>query len=162
MALIACPECTAQVSDHAPACPHCGYPFTGIRHAGLPAVVETDPRQPIFEERITEFVLRGYRVVSRTETTAQLVRPKVFSFFWATAWFLVCGVGVLVYLFWYASKRDEVLYLSIEDPYIQRLFAMRMGHTSPAWTCARCGAGGSPHAFDCARCGASRPTGRNR
>ena len=27
MALIKCPECDLQVSDHAIACPHCGYPI---------------------------------------------------------------------------------------------------------------------------------------
>ena len=27
MALIKCPECDLQVSDHAIACPHCGYPL---------------------------------------------------------------------------------------------------------------------------------------
>ncbi len=28
MALIACPECNKQVSDQAPACPHCGFPIS--------------------------------------------------------------------------------------------------------------------------------------
>lgn len=27
MALIVCPECGGNVSDRAPACPHCGYPI---------------------------------------------------------------------------------------------------------------------------------------
>ncbi|MFB6271450.1 MAG: zinc ribbon domain-containing protein [Salinibacter sp.] len=27
MALVDCPECTKDVSEHADACPHCGYPF---------------------------------------------------------------------------------------------------------------------------------------
>lgn len=27
MALVDCPECTTDVSEHANACPHCGYPF---------------------------------------------------------------------------------------------------------------------------------------
>lgn len=29
MALISCPECRRDVSDKAPACPHCGYPVGG-------------------------------------------------------------------------------------------------------------------------------------
>lgn len=29
MALIICPECSRQVSEHAPNCPHCGYPIAG-------------------------------------------------------------------------------------------------------------------------------------
>jgi hypothetical protein len=27
MAVISCPECNAEVSDRAPACPQCGYPL---------------------------------------------------------------------------------------------------------------------------------------
>jgi hypothetical protein len=30
MALVSCPECSRQVSDHASACPHCGYPLAGF------------------------------------------------------------------------------------------------------------------------------------
>ena len=29
MALVACPECTKQISTLAAACPHCGYPMQG-------------------------------------------------------------------------------------------------------------------------------------
>jgi hypothetical protein len=40
MALINCPECSAQVSDAAPACIKCGFPFAGIadtpRHTPAP------------------------------------------------------------------------------------------------------------------------------
>jgi hypothetical protein len=39
MALITCPECQASVSDHAPACVHCGFPLTSTPQvkAALPA-----------------------------------------------------------------------------------------------------------------------------
>jgi len=63
------------------------------------------------QERVSRYVGRGYRVLSQTEQGVQLVRPKQFSFVWATAWFLLCGVGVLVYVFYYASKKDDTLYL---------------------------------------------------
>lgn len=65
------------------------------------------PLQP----RIDMLVRQGWRVVSQSSEGAQLVRPKTFSFLWATAWFLLCGVGVLVYVFYYASKKDEQVYL---------------------------------------------------
>lgn len=38
MALIACPECQKQVSDAAPACPHCGYPVQGAALPGQPVL----------------------------------------------------------------------------------------------------------------------------
>ena len=40
----------------------------------------------------------GFFVRQRTATTAQLVRPKRFGFVWALLWFLVFGVGIIVYL----------------------------------------------------------------
>jgi len=51
--------------------------------------------------------------MSQTPYTAQLVRPKKFSFLWATAWFLLCGVGVLVYVFYYMNKKDDQIYLQV-------------------------------------------------
>ena len=32
--LIACPECSGQVSDKAKACPHCGYPVKELGSGG--------------------------------------------------------------------------------------------------------------------------------
>lgn len=36
MALITCPECSAQVSDSAPSCPSCGHPFQPKHYEGPP------------------------------------------------------------------------------------------------------------------------------
>ena len=58
-------------------------------------------------------IRQGYRVASQTATSAQLVKPKVFSFVWAFFWFLGFGVGILVYLLYYLSKRDKAVYLSV-------------------------------------------------
>lgn len=37
MALMKCPECTREISDKAPACPHCGYPIAAAAQGG-PAI----------------------------------------------------------------------------------------------------------------------------
>ncbi|WP_311223584.1 MULTISPECIES: zinc ribbon domain-containing protein [unclassified Acidovorax] len=38
MALIRCPECSREVSSHAPACPGCGYPLkAGVSNEKQPA-----------------------------------------------------------------------------------------------------------------------------
>ena len=42
MALVDCPECTTDVSEHADFCPHCGYPFGDREGAEKEAVVLTD------------------------------------------------------------------------------------------------------------------------
>ncbi len=68
------------------------------------------------DARIGVYTSRGWQVTNRTAEGVQLRRPKTFSLLWALAWFLVFGVGVLVYIFWYMAKKDEVIYLSASDP----------------------------------------------
>ena len=58
---------------------------------------------------------QGFIVVSQTETSAQLVKPKGFSLMWALLWFLLLGIGLLVYIFYYVSKKDQTVYLYVED-----------------------------------------------
>jgi hypothetical protein len=58
-------------------------------------------------------VLQGFTVASQTKTTAQLIRPKKFSCLFATLWLFVFGIGFLIYLFYYLSKKDDAIYLDI-------------------------------------------------
>ncbi len=67
------------------------------------------------QNEINDYVRTGFIVQSQTETSAQLLKPKVFSFVWAFIWFLLLGVGVLIYIFYYMSKNDESVYLYVED-----------------------------------------------
>ena len=57
---------------------------------------------------------QGYQVVSQTETSAQLVKPKKFSLGWALLWFLVFGIGLLVYVFYYMANSAGSIYLYVE------------------------------------------------
>ena len=66
------------------------------------------------QEHIGWYVRQGYRVASQTETTAQLVKPKRFSFVWALGWFLLFGIGLIVYLLYYAAKKDKAIYLTVQ------------------------------------------------
>jgi uncharacterized membrane protein len=70
-------------------------------------------QHPALQEQIRWYVRHGYRVVNQTATTAQLVKPKRFSFLWAILWLLMFGVGLLVYLLYYAAKKDTVVYLEV-------------------------------------------------
>jgi len=78
-----------------------------------PGVLSVDSRRAILDKEISHYVKRGFQVVSRTDTTAQLVKPKKFSFLWAMLWLLCFGIGLLVYLIYYAAKRDEQIYLEV-------------------------------------------------
>ena len=71
-------------------------------------------RKAILDREVAKYVKRGYRVQSRTDTEAQLVRPKKFSFLWAFLWLLALGVGLIVYLLYYWSKKDDQVYLAVD------------------------------------------------
>lgn len=71
------------------------------------------------EERL-KFVIdnyadAGFMIVYRDDRSAQLRRPKSFSFIFAFLWLLVFGVGILVYVLYYLAKHDEVIYLTLDD-----------------------------------------------
>jgi protein-S-isoprenylcysteine O-methyltransferase Ste14 len=72
-------------------------------------------RSRILEEEVAEYMRDGFFVRTRTATTAQPVKPKKFSFIWALLWLLLFGVGLIVYLIYYAAKRDEGRYVEVDE-----------------------------------------------
>jgi hypothetical protein len=80
-----------------------------------PPILSEEDRSRILDDHIRTYVGKRYRVVSRTPTAAQLVRPKKFSWLWAFCWFLLLGVGVLVYVLYFAVKSDRQLYLEVDE-----------------------------------------------
>jgi hypothetical protein len=72
-----------------------------------------DQRREILQREINKYLRQGYRVISQTDTTAQLVKPKVFS----CLWFLInmiLLIGWIFYLLWYWSKRDTQVYIEVD------------------------------------------------
>ena len=74
-----------------------------------------EQRREILQREINKYIRQGYRVINQTDTTAQLVRPKRFSCLWATFWLFMLIVGLLVYIFYYMSKRDEQIYILVDE-----------------------------------------------
>lgn len=72
-------------------------------------------RSNILDNEVRNYVRRGYRVESRIPTAAQLLRPKKFSFLWALLWFLLFGIGILIYVAYYLAKSDQTMYLEVDD-----------------------------------------------
>lgn len=71
-------------------------------------------RRAVLEREVVSYVKRGYRVVSQTDSTAQLVRPKKFSF----AIFLILlltGIGPIIYIAWYFAKRDRAVFITVDE-----------------------------------------------
>lgn len=77
--------------------------------------IDTNQRTAALDAEIRQYVAGGFRVVTQTPVSAQLIRPKQFSCAIATLSLLVFGVGVLVYLFYYAALRDDVFYLTVDE-----------------------------------------------
>ena len=96
---------------------HTGHDEAGrvVLRDGGPSPVGMSERSRVLEEEVAQYMSDGFFVRQRTETTAQLVKPKKFSFLWALLWFLVFGIGIVVYLIYYAAKRDEGRYVEVDQ-----------------------------------------------
>ncbi len=76
---------------------------------GLP-----EPEAPL-QEHVDWYVGQGYHVISQTETSAQLVMPKQFSFVWAMVWILLALVGLLAYILYHlVVKKERTVHLTVE------------------------------------------------
>ncbi len=68
----------------------------------------------ILNQAIQGYQKDGYRLVSSTETTAQLYKPKEFSCCLAVIMvFLI--IGIVLYLLYYLSKKDDSVYLEVDE-----------------------------------------------
>jgi hypothetical protein len=116
-------------------------------------------RAAILDREIQTLAAGGYRVVTQTATTAQLIKPKTFDPVAAVFWLLFLVVGLLVYLLIYASQSDEAVYLSVtEDGTVNRRYSGGSGGQSDPrrWTCETCGYRNTPSRQQCKRCHAER------
>lgn len=115
------------------------------------------------DTEIRRYVGAGFRVVSQTATTAQLVKPRQFNAAAAILWFLLFAVGLLLYLLYYMGQRDEMVYLTIgPDGRVLTRSSNPNGRSSldGKWTCDSCGHLNHSARLVCKRpsCRAARPT----
>lgn len=116
--------------------PHAGW-AAGPAPQGAPRAGEEQ-----LAAEIRKYVAFGFRVVNQTPTTAQLVKPKEFSAVWAILWFLLCGFGVLVYIFYYMGQSDTTIHLSLTPE--GGVIAQSSDRSGPPnlgdrWACPSCG-----------------------
>ena len=80
-------------------------------------------RSAILEDAIQRYQKGGFHLVSRTDTSAQLYRPKQFSCCLAIILvFLV--IGIILYLIYYLTKKDDSVFLEVDE-----YGALRTTHT---------------------------------
>jgi len=70
---------------------------------------------PALQEEIARYVGRGFEVTSQTETSASLVKRKRFSFLAFILLLLLFALPGLLYVAWYAAKKDQTVFLYLED-----------------------------------------------
>ena len=67
-------------------------------------------------DKISSLYMReGYIVILRTDTQLQLIRKKKFSLIWAILGLLLWGIGLLIYIFYYVSKKDEQINITLDE-----------------------------------------------
>jgi uncharacterized membrane protein len=72
-------------------------------------------RTAILNKEIARYTKKGFRIIDQTPTSAQLAKPRTFSCLFATLWFLLFGVGLLIYLFWYLAKKDTIVFITVDE-----------------------------------------------
>jgi cell division septal protein FtsQ len=76
--------------------------------------MDESSREAILDREVQNYVRRGYRVVSRTPTTAQMVKPKKFSLILALLGLLIAVVGLVIYVIIYMAMGDSQVYLTVD------------------------------------------------
>jgi len=107
-------------------------------------------RSRLLDAEVDRYIGLGYRLIARTPTTAQLTRPKTFDLALAIIGLLLCTIGLWIYLFYYVSKTDEAVYLTVsENGEISRQFS---GGSTARWRCEECGYENLRSRDQCKRC----------
>ena len=77
--------------------------------------IEENERKHILDKMVRNYVQDGFRVVSQTNTTAQLLKPKKFGFLIALLSLLLFGIGFIIYLLYYMAKKDKTVYIEVDE-----------------------------------------------
>jgi hypothetical protein len=75
---------------------------------------ETIDRKAILEWTIANYLRVGYRVVTQTETSVQMVRPKQFDGCTAVVLLLIMVLPFIIYLLYYLTQKDETEYIVVD------------------------------------------------
>lgn len=77
-------------------------------------LMTTEMRRNILEQEIQKYVRKGYRVMSQTDTSAQLVKPKKFSALLAVLLLILMVLPFIVYLLMYMASKDKTVYITVD------------------------------------------------
>jgi len=74
-------------------------------------------RKIILDHAVTRYIKQGYRVISQSDTTAQLVKPKRFGCGWVLLSLFSFGIAIIFYL----MVKERSIYLEVtQDGRVKR------------------------------------------
>lgn len=71
-------------------------------------------RRNVLEQEIQSYVRKGYRVMSQTDTSAQLIKPKKFNLLIAIILLICFVLPFIIYLLIYMAARDKTVYITVD------------------------------------------------
>jgi hypothetical protein len=107
-----CPNCGREQPDDSKYCRECGRALTATpAPASRQGLLGEAERTAILEREMRPLLERGFRVISRTPTSAQLVKPNQL-----TCGEIVIGVltiGILLVVF--VLRKEQTIYISVDE-----------------------------------------------
>ena len=76
--------------------------------------IPNEQRTEILKKAMLWYLQQGYHVVSQTDYSVQLLKPKQFSCLIAIIGLILVGIGLLLYIFWYMAQKDQRVYLEVD------------------------------------------------
>jgi len=72
------------------------------------------------ESMVQSYIIQGYNVAHKTDSTVTLVKPKQFNWIIAVAGFMFLFIGLFIYLGYYMTKKDEVITINVKTQSIEK------------------------------------------
>ena len=111
-----CPYCAEEIQDEAIVCKHCGRELVHIATAEETLDLK---RATVLDQAVSDYQNKGWVLLSKVGGVVQLKKPKKFNWLWfilwtAASWF-AAFMGALVYILYYAVKKEKIIVLSTDN-----------------------------------------------